>query len=310
MSQPRVVFFGSPDFSVPLLEAAAEIAEVVGVVTQPDAPAGRGQQLQASPVRRRAEELGLTVMTPEKVSQPDLIDRLRALQPDVCVLAAYGQILPPSVLDVPTKGFINVHPSLLPLYRGSSPIAAPILAGDTVTGVTLIQLDAEMDHGPIIAQSSLAILPDESRSSLEVRLSRLGSELLRSSLLPYLAGKLVPQEQNHTTATYTKRLQRQDALIDWHQPADNIARQVRAYDPWPGTVTMVSGQPLKILAVSQVTKTAKHPPGTVTVDDGQMIVTCGRGCLRLDRVQRAGGRPISGSDFLRGAPESIGRVLG
>ena len=226
------------------------------------------------------------------------------------ILAAYGKILPIELLSIPAHGFLNIHPSLLPQYRGSSPVVGALLSGDTETGVSLICLDAKMDHGPIIAQEKTQILPTEHRSELELRLAKLGGKLVTQSLLPYLDGTLQPIAQIHADATYTKLLNNTDARLDWTNSATVIDRRVRALDPWPGTKTIFQGQPLKILAGRPATENIAHSPaGTVINYKSQPAVVCGEGVYLLEKIQVASGKPTNAVDFCRGHRDFIGSHL-
>ncbi|MBI4092745.1 MAG: methionyl-tRNA formyltransferase [Candidatus Kerfeldbacteria bacterium] len=310
IEKTRVIFFGTSAFAVPVLEALSAVADIRLVITRPDAPAGRGKNLQSSPIRARAESLNLNVLTPGPVNNSDFYKVIDNAQPEAAVLAAYGKILPLELLRIPAKGFLNVHPSLLPRHRGPSPISGAILAGDAQTGVTLILLDQEMDHGPVIAQRSITIEPHEHHPSLEQRLAMLAAEMLQSSLLPFLEGRITPQTQNHDQATFTKLLKRQDGLIDWSQEAATIAKQIRAYDPWPGTATQFHNQPLKILDGRAVDGQASEPAGTVINHLGQPAFVCGRGLLTHIMVQPANGKPMTAADFANGQRDFIGHRLG
>lgn len=309
-TRPKALFFGTPDFAVPILQATARIADIVAVVTQPDQPKGRGHRVAHSAVFTAAESLHIPVMTPDKLDGPT-IESLKALSPDVAVLAAYGLILPKTLLDVPSKGFVNVHPSLLPMHRGASPIAGAILNNETATGVTLIVLDEEMDHGPIIAQESIAIEPHEHRPSLERRCAELGATLLEKSLLPYLDGTIVPQAQEHHKASYTRRLSRENANINWTDDAARIERDIRAYDPWPGTVTTWEGVTLKIIdgRAERYRASPRGKVGEVIMHDDKPTVVCGVDMLVLTTVQPANGKPMDAAAFARGHRSFIGSVL-
>lgn len=309
-AKPKTLFFGTPDFAVPVLQATARIADIVAVVTQPDQPKGRGHRVAHSAVFTAAESLHIPVMTPEKLDGPT-IDALKALSPDVAVLAAYGLILPKALLDVPTKGFVNVHPSLLPKHRGASPIAGAILNNETTTGVTLIVLDEEMDHGPIIAQESIAIEPHEHRPSLERRCAELGAALLEKSLLPYLDGTIVPRAQEHHKASYTRRLSRENANINWTDDAARIERDIRAYDPWPGTVTTWEGATLKILDgyAERYRASPRDKVGEIIIHDNTPAVVCGVDMLVLTTVQPANGKPMDATAFARGHRAFVGNIL-
>ncbi len=307
--RPRILFFGTPEFAVPSLEAVHGIAEIAAVVTQADAPSGRGQREGASPVRERASALNVPVLTPQRLDEAFWV-QIQRLQPDVAVLAAYGKILPPPLLEIPSKGFLNVHPSLLPKHRGASPVAGALLAGDHEAGVTIIVLDEALDHGPIVAQDSLVIEPHEHRPSLERRLARLGATLLTSSLLPYLAGERPPRPQDHAQATFTKILKREQAVIDWRRSADEIERRIRAFDPWPGTTTEWRGTRLKILDARIHHQMAKQRPGTVMMFNQTPAVVCGHDLLVLTTLQLPGKPPTDALAFSRGYADFVGSVLG
>ncbi len=311
MNLPRIVFMGSPAFAVPALEALAQAYPVVGVVTQPDRPAGRGSRLRPAAVKVAAERLGLPVFQPEKVSAPTAREHLRAWAPDVIVVAAFGQILPPALLALPPYGCLNIHASLLPRWRGAAPIAAAILAGDTVTGITLMQMDEGVDTGPILAQREEPIRPDDTTGSLTERLARTGAELLMEVLPRYLRGEIRPVPQPAEGATYCRPLKKQDGRLDWARPAAELERRVRAVTPWPGAFTFWEGQMLKVLrAAVDPDWVGTEPPGTVVpMGDGAGVVT-GQGVLRLLEVQIAGKNPLPIDAFLRGRRNFIGAVLG
>jgi len=311
MSQrPKALFFGTPDFAVPILHATAHIADIVAVVTQPDQPKGRGHRVAHSAVFSAAEALHIPVMTPEKLDGPT-INSLKALSPDVAVLAAYGVILPKELLAIPPKGFVNVHPSLLPQHRGASPVAGAILNNETTTGVTLIVLDEKMDHGPVIAQESIVIEPHEHRPSLERRCADLGATLLKKSLLPYLDGSIVPREQEHHKASYTRMLKRENAAINWTDDAARIERDIRAYDPWPGTVTTWEGTTFKVLdgRAERYRASPRGTVGEVILVDGKPAVVCGVDMLVLTTVQPASGKPMDALAFACGHRSFVGSTF-
>ena len=317
----RVVFMGTPQFAVPALEILFGNYQVVGVVTQPDRPSGRGRKIRPSPVRALAARHGVTVLQPRSLQEPGTVDRLRAWQADVIVVAAFGQLLPSSVLNLPPNGCVNVHASLLPRWRGAAPVAAAILAGDEVTGITLMKMDAGLDTGPILKQASLAIEADDTRESLTVRLSQLGAELLRDSLPDWLAGRIEPQAQDDSAATHAAQVTKEQGHINWHQPADEIARKVRAFHPWPGTFTNWRGNPLKIVRATAVpddlpsapgledNEQASPVPGTVIAGPSGPEVITGKGLLLLLEVQPPGKRPMSAAAFARGARDFAGSML-
>lgn len=310
----RVVFMGTPAFSVPSLMALVEEAafEVLAVFTQPDRPAGRGREPQPPPVKQLAQEHDITVLQPRRLRDNlEMIEMLRKLNPDVIVVAAYGLILPASVLEIPPHGCVNVHASLLPRHRGAAPVAAAILDGDEETGITIMLMDEEMDHGPVLAQRATTIRPDDTRESLMERLSEVGAELLVEVLPRWVAGAVEPQPQDHGAATYTGMLQKEDGEIDWTQPAPRIARMTRAYDPWPGAYTFLDGQRFKVLEAEAIdTDTGGERPGTVTEIDQGLAVATGDGLVLLKKVQLAGKRAMDIDAFAHGQRDFVGSVLG
>ena len=313
----RVVFMGTPDFAVPALRRLIdeETYSVVGVVTQPGRPCGRGRKIQPSPVHMLAEEHNLPLIHPTTLRDAETQSVLRDWRPDVIVVAAYGQILPPAVLDMPAGGCVNVHASLLPRWRGAAPVAAALLAGDDVTGVTIMKMDAGLDTGPILSLVRLAIEPVDQRQSLTARLSLLGAEALRDTLDEWLRGAITPEPQDDAQATYAPQITKQQGEIDWQAPAAVIARQVRAYYPWPTAFTYWHGTPFKILDAVVVEPrldkklATQLPPGSVfTTDDGLFVVT-GDGPLHLITIHPSGKRPLPARDFLLGARDFAGSRL-
>lgn len=309
----RVVFLGTPEFAVPSLRALAEhpAFEVAGVVTQPDRPAGRGQQIQPSAVKRQAEVLGLPVFQPDSLRDPAAVEHLRGWRPDVMVVAAFGQILRQPVLDVAPFGCVNVHASLLPRWRGAAPIQYAIRAGDTETGVTIMKIDAGLDTGPILARRAVPIAPDETGASLHDRLATLGAQILPDVLLAYLAGEITPQPQPEEGVTLAPALKKEDGLIDWSQPSVEIDRQVRAYTPWPGTFTYLGREVFKVISGSpRPDETSDALPGTLIKLAGTLAVQTGAGLYLLGEVQPAGKKRMSAQAFLAGHSEVIGEKLG
>ncbi|MBI3761550.1 MAG: methionyl-tRNA formyltransferase, partial [Chloroflexi bacterium] len=282
--------------------------EIVGVVTQPDRPAGRGRRLAESAVKVTARELGLPIIQPETLRAPDALAALRDWSPEVIVVAAFGQILRKEVLDLPPFGCVNVHASLLPRHRGASPIPAAILAGDAETGVTVMKMDAGLDTGPILARRAEAIHPDDTTATLTVRLARLGAELLSETLPAYLARQITPQPQDDSQATYAKQLRKEDGQLNWSRPADELARRVRAFFPWPGAFTLWEGQPLKILR-ARADPNLSAAPGVVFMVEGTAAIGTASGALVLDEVQPAGRKPMPAADFARGTRHFIGVTL-
>jgi methionyl-tRNA formyltransferase len=317
----RLVFFGSPDFALPSLEALLHSRhEVAAVVSQPDRAAGRGHAATPPPVKRLALDRGLTVLQPENVSAPESVEALAALRPDGFVVAAYGQILRQRLLDVPPHGTVNVHASLLPRWRGASPVAAAILAGDELTGVTLMQMVRALDAGPVLARVEEPISPFDTTGTLDARLATLGARLLEENLDAWLEGRLQPQPQDDSRVTYAPLLTRADALIDWSLPAVDLWRRVRAFNPWPVAHTTWRGEELRILEAWPLDIESGSPPGTVLppaplppeVEDTEatFAVQSGRGSLAVRRLQRSGRKPMSGAEFLRGQRDFVGSRLG
>ena len=290
---------GSPDFALPSLKALSAVYALAGVVTQPDRIAGRGRELKPPPVKTLAGELGLPVIQPEKLRQPEAMERLRAWAPEVIVVAAFGQILKPEVLDLPPFGCLNVHASLLPRWRGAAPINAAILHGDVQTGVTIMKMDEGLDTGPILSQRAIPIGPDETAGSLFEVLAQLGAETLLKTLPRYLSGEIVPRPQPQEGVTYAPMLRKEDGSLDFTQPAERLARQVRAFHPWPGTYFDWQGGMLKVHRARSVP--GKSRAGERVVFKGQPAVGTSEGLLVLEEVQPAGKKSMSAKAFLTGA---------
>jgi len=296
----RILFLGTPSFAVHPLRRLVEAGhEIVGVVTQPDRPAGRSRSVQSPPVKQAALELGLPVMQPATLRDEAVVAELQALGPEAGVVAAYGEILRRNVLSIPALGYLNIHPSLLPLYRGPSPVAAAIRAGDPFTGVSVILLERAMDAGPILAQATLPLDDTARTGTLTDHLFKIGADLLAGILPLYAAGDVAAQPQDHDRATLTRLLTKDDGLLDWSLPATALERTVRAYDPWPGAFTTVKGQPMKILRTSVVEASELGEPGFILPTNDLRVMT-GNGVLQLDEVQPAGKRPMPGADWKRG----------
>ncbi|MCH8062354.1 MAG: methionyl-tRNA formyltransferase [Chloroflexi bacterium] len=310
----RVVFMGTPAFSVPVFRGLHEAGhQVVGVYTQPDRQTGRGRKLSPSPVKQVALEQGVPVLQPASLrNDSSVIEELASLSPDVIIVAAYGLFLPPEFFELPTYGSLNVHPSLLPKYRGPAPVVTTILNGDDVAGVSIIRLIERMDAGPILAQRETRVGASETSEELTPRLFELGAELLIDILPDWAAGKIVEQPQDERKATTTHLLSREDGEIDWSNSADYISRQVRAYVPWPGTFTRWQGETLKIVSAT-AGEGQDAPMGNtgevVALSDGVGVVT-GAGLLRLSELQVAGRRAVAVSDFLLGHLDFVGSHLG
>jgi methionyl-tRNA formyltransferase len=307
---------GTPEFALPTLEQLVERYTVVGVVTQPDRPAGRGRRVTMSPVKEFALAEGIPVFQPKRMRNEEAVEHFRAWKSDVAVVAAYGQILPKAVLDAPKFGVLNVHASLLPRWRGAAPIQGALLAGDEVTGVTIIKLDEGLDTGPMLAARKTPIDPDETAGELESRLARLGADLLMDVLPSYLSGQLRPQPQPEEGVTMTRPIRKPQALIDWSASAETLHNCIRAFYPDPGAYTFWNGVRFKVLGARVVESDAalsgaeESVPGTVSLWEGLPVVTTGEGHLALVYVQMAGKRPMDGGAFVRGRQDFIGTILG
>lgn len=311
----RVIFMGTPEFAVPCLDhLLLERYQVVSVYTKPDRPAGRQRNPQPSPVKRVAQRWQLPVLQPLSLKEADALEQLAALKPDVIVVAAYGQILPQAVLDLPKYGCLNVHPSLLPRFRGASPVAAAILAGDELTGVSIMLLDSGMDTGPVLRKTQALISPQDTAGSLTDKLSLVGAQLLLEVLPLWFRGEITPQAQNNAEATYCSPLSREDGEIDWHLPALDIWRRVRAFQPWPWCYTTWRGRQLRILEAVPLPEEAGLKVGQVVAlnppREGVAFGICsGSGVLGVLKIQLAGKQAMSAADFLRGQRQFLGAVL-
>lgn len=303
----KIVFMGTPDFAVGTLRALIENHEVIGVVTQPDRPAGRNRQPQASPVKQAALDARIPVFQPEKIRRAEAIEELKQWSADAYVVAAFGQILPQAVLDIPQYGSINVHASLLPRWRGAAPIQAVIRAGDKESGVTIMKMDAGLDTGPMLTQRSITLAADETGESLHDKLSILGAELLIDTLPGYFSGVIQPHDQDEAGVTYAPQIKKEDGHINWTQDAASIERLVRAFTPWPGTQTTWKGQMLKIHS-GQVANGKAAPGQVVDTADGIAVGT-GEGLFLLREIQLAGRKTMPVSEFVKGQADFVGAML-
>lgn len=308
----RVVFMGTPEFGVPVLEALARQHEVAMVVTQPDRAAGRGrQQMAASAVKQAAMALGLPILQPASLRRDTAaVEALRQVGAEVLVIAAFGQILRPNVLAIPPRGCIGVHASLLPKYRGAAPIAAAILNGESETGVTLMLTDAGMDTGAIIAQASLTIAPDDTTATLSARLARLGADLLIETLPAWLAGEITPRPQDDALATAAPPIDKSQGRIDWRRSAAEIDRMIRAYTPWPGAFCLCEGKSLKVLRARPWPDwQGDAQPGVVLQTERGLGVATGEGLLLLDQLQLEGKKALDARPFAQGRRGFIQSIL-
>jgi len=299
----RIVFMGSPEFAVPTLQALEENYSVVGVVTQPDRPAGRGRVFRSPEIKLLADQLALPVIQPRRVKEHNIITHIQNWEPDLIVVAAYGQILPSVLLDTPFYGCVNVHASLLPRWRGAAPIQAAILHGDSQTGITIMKMDVGMDTGPIINQFSTPILIDDTAATLSKRLAKLGAEVLLDTLPNYLSGALKPKTQDESLVTMAPLLSKSDGELDFTCSALELERKVRAFNPWPSAFMIWKKQPLKILKATSRLTDSYFKPGTQTIVQGFPAVQTSAGLLILEEVQPAGKKRLSGNIFLLGAKD-------
>ena len=301
----RVVFMGTPRFVVPALDslAANPGIRVVAACTPPDRRRGRGRALEPSPVKQRAQELDIPALQPAALRNADAVGQLASYAPDLIVVAAYGRLLPPDVLALPRFGCLNLHPSLLPRHRGPAPVAGALLAGDETTGVTVMMLDAGMDTGPIIARRERPITPQDDAATLTDALFQDGAALLGEIIPQWTAGAIAAVPQDDGQATYTGKIERADGRADWNLPATTLARQQRAYAPWPGLHTRWDGKEVKLLAVDAIPGGGIAPGRVASSGDAPIVIGTGDGLLAVRRLQPEGRRPADAADFLRGYPQ-------
>ncbi len=304
----KVLFMGSPNFAVPILEGLLIHHHVVGVVTQPDRPAGRGLKLKPPPVKELALANSIPVFQPESLRREEAIAWIAEKEPDVIVVAAFGQILPPAVLRIPPHGCLNVHASLLPRYRGAAPIPAAILNGDSETGITIILMDEGLDTGPVVARRAIPISPEDTAGSLGEKLAKLGAEILLEILPAWLEGRIQPSPQEGE-ASYAKPIRKEEGLVDWELPAEILARKVRAFNPWPGAFTFWKGKLLKIWKAQPSVSPAGIAPGSVFRDEEGIKVACGSGALLLREIQLEGKSRVKPEEFARGHRDFVGSVF-
>lgn len=309
----KIVFFGTPEFGAAILEKliGANLKPVL-VVTTPDEPVGRKKLPTPPPVKVLAQKHGIPVLQPDTLGR-DFASKLQDVKPDLLILASYGRIIPKEILALAKKGALNVHPSLLPKYRGSSPVQSVILQGEKKTGVTIILMDEEIDHGPIIAQQEFKESIEEmTQEELKEKLADIGGDLVLEAAAKWLSGKLTPHPQNHELATFTKKITKEDGRIDWNKEAEYISRQIRAFHPWPGTYTYWNKKTLKILRGSAEKIPGEHssslPGTTISWQKGFAVVTS-KGALVVEQVQLEGGKPMPAKDFLLGRKDFLSTLL-
>lgn len=306
----RAIFFGTPEFAVPVLKSILTLPylDLIAVVTQPDKPVGRRQALTPSPVKIVAQVNKVKILQPENIKNSQFEESLKELSPAVIILVAYGKIIPKNLLEISKFGWLNIHASLLPKFRGSSPIQTAILEGEKETGVTLMKIDSGLDTGSIISQKKLRIESDDNFQTLHDQLSQLGADLLKATLEDYLAEKLSPTPQDHTQATNTTLIKKEDGKIDWSKPALYIDRQIRALNPWPGTWIEWQGKRLKILEGDILNLDSPSGKAFLT-SDKKLAIGCGKASLLISKLQLEGKKVLTASEFLRGYPEIINTVL-
>jgi methionyl-tRNA formyltransferase len=298
MTEPlRIVFAGTPEFAARHLQALLDAGHpVVGVYTQPDRPAGRGQKLMPSPVKQLASQHNIPLFQPSSLRDPMAQAELAALRPDLLLVVAYGLILPQAVLDIPRLGCINSHASLLPRWRGAAPIQRAIQAGDRQSGVTLMQMEAGLDTGPMLCKVTTPISTEETAGSLHDRLAELGAQAMAAAIGPLVRGELRGEKQDDSLATYAHKLNKDEARIDWQQPATELDRQIRAFNPWPISHAQLDGETIKVLAAEL--EQASGPAGTIlSANKDGLTVACGEGALRLTRLQMPGGKALAFADL-------------
>ncbi len=307
----KTIFMGTPEFACPGLKRLAENPEfsILAVISQPDKPAGRGQALAEPPVKALAKSLNIPVHQPLKIKEAT--EMIKGLEPDLIVVIAYGKIIPQAILDIPKHGCVNVHASLLPRYRGAACLNAPILNGDSETGVTIMLMDAGLDTGPVLKQEKISLDGKETLSWLHDRLSKLGAEALPDVLKGLADEKIKPQAQTETGATYVKMLSREDGKIDWTRPAKEIKRRIRGLNPWPGTFALAkNGKIVKILeADEKIPEIGQIKPGEIALENGQLLIGCGDGAIAIKRLQLEGGKPLDAQAFARGHRDMISQTL-
>jgi methionyl-tRNA formyltransferase len=308
----KILFLGTAEFARPSLEALLHSSsELLGVVTQPDRPRGRGQKWIPSPVKSLALQSRISVYQPEKIRDPSFLKMLQALHPDLMVVVAYGQILSPEVLSIPPRGCVNVHASLLPKYRGAAPIVRAILSGDTRTGVTTMFMDPGMDTGPILMTEETEIADEDTAGILHDRLSRMGAGLLLRTLEGLEKNILAPRPQNHSQATYAPKIEREEARVNWNDPAPELFNLIRAFDPWPGAYTLWSGHFLKLFHPRLVEEKSGEAPGTVVQASAEGLrIATGYGVLLIREIQPESRPRMSVAEFLNGYPLQKGTQLG
>jgi len=306
----KIIFAGTPDFAVPGFRALLndENFKILAVITQTDKPVGRHQILTPPPIKTEAQKNNIPVWQPNKIA--DIKKEIKKANPNIAVLIAYGQIIPQEILDIPSFGWINVHGSLLPKYRGAACLQAPILSGDKKTGITIMKIEKGLDTGPILKQTEVKIKLEETVETLHDKLSALGAEILTSTIKDYINGKIKPKPQDKEKASYAPTLKKEDGKINWQKKAEKIERMVRALNPWPGTWTKIKNEKLKIKNMeSGILPINKYKPGQIFLHNNKLAVQCGQDALIIKKLQLEGKKETTAEDFLRGYKDIIGKIL-
>ncbi len=301
----KIIFAGTPDFGLPSLKALikSEDCEVVLVITQEDKKIGRKQILTSPPIKIEAQKHNIPVLQPKKIIEAK--KQISELNPDLMVVIAYGQIIPKEILNIPTYGSINIHGSLLPKYRGSSCVQAPILNGDKKTGVTIMKMDSGLDTGPILKQNKIKLAPGETTESLYKKLSKLGADFLLPTLKEYIAGNIKPKAQNNSKASYVSKLTKKDGRIDWNKTAEELERFIRAMYSWPGAFTEINGKLLKIIEAGEILNINNYKPGNFFLIKNKLAVQCGQNALAIKKIQPSGKKIMTAKEFIQGNKKLI-----
>lgn len=304
----KIIFAGTPDFAIPIVKLLAVNYQLLAILTQPDKKIGRKQNLAYSPIKQFAIKHNIPTLQSESLKTKEIFDKIKSLKPDIIIVAAYGKIIPKNILDVPKYGCLNIHASLLPKYRGASPIQYAILNGDKETGVTIIKMNEKMDEGDIIARAKEKIYNDDTSQALHNRLSKLGASLLIKILPDYINKKIKPVPQNHKSATYTKIIKKADGQIDWLQNAQKIENQIRAFNPWPGAFTYIENKRVKIIQAKAINESISFNPSVLFKINGNLAIACLKSYLIINTLQLEGKKPVSSHQFLLGHPNIINKT--
>jgi len=304
----KTIFFGTPDFSVPTLNLLIKETNLIAIVTQPDKKVGRKQMVLPTPIKKIGLQNKIKVFQPQRIKDEEIINQIKKLNPDLIIVAAYGKIIPKDILDLPKYGCINIHASLLPKYRGASPIQTAILNGEKETGITIMVMNEKMDEGDIIAQIPEKIYNNDTSESLHNRLSKTGANFLIKTLPDYINKKIVPQKQNNKSATYTKIIKKEDGKINWQQNSYKILRQINAFTPWPSAYTFIDQKRFKITKAQAIDKDSEKQNGTIILFENKIAIACSKSILLIEKWQPEGKKEIKTSDYLLGNKNIINKI--